>query len=60
VFVYEEEVADRAYAIWQARGGEHGHDREHWSEAERQLRDIPGGPGARYWFVRPGGKDTQE
>ena len=52
VFVCEEEVADRAYAIWQARGGEHGYDREDWFEAERQLRDIPGGRGARYWLVQ--------
>ena len=52
VFVYEEEVADRAYALWQDRGGEHGRDREDWFEAERQLREIPGGPGARYQFVQ--------
>ena len=29
-FVYEEEVADRAYEYFQARGGEHGRDREDW------------------------------
>jgi hypothetical protein len=52
VFVYEEEVADRAYALWQERGGEHGHDLEDWFEAERQLRDIEVAGGARYWFAQ--------
>jgi hypothetical protein len=51
-FLYEEEIADRAYALWQERGGEHGHDREDWFEAERQLREIAGGPSARYRFVQ--------
>jgi hypothetical protein len=37
LFVYEEEIADRAYAFWQARGGAHGNDRRDWFEAERQL-----------------------
>jgi hypothetical protein len=41
MFVYEEEVADRAYAAWQARGGGHGHDRRDWFEAEGQL--VAGG-----------------
>ena len=50
VFIYEEEVADRAYALWQRRGGEHGRDHEDWFEAERQLRHTPGRPSARYWF----------
>jgi hypothetical protein len=52
VFVYEEEVADRAYALWQARGSEHGGDREDWFEAERQLRETAGVSGARYRFVQ--------
>ena len=55
VFVYEEEVADRAYALWQGRGGGHGHDRQDWFEAERQLRDTTGRPGTRYWFVQQDG-----
>jgi len=42
VCVYEEEVADRAYEFWQARGGGDGHDREDWLQAEQEL-----GPGAR-------------
>jgi hypothetical protein len=51
-FVYEEEIADRAYAIWQRRGGEHGHDRQDWFEAEQQLRGAPGGLTGRYRFVQ--------
>ncbi len=34
----QEQIAKRAYEIWLARGCEHGHDAEHWVEAERQLR----------------------
>jgi hypothetical protein len=30
-------VARRAYELFQARGGEPGHDLEHWLEAEREL-----------------------
>ena len=32
------EIARRAYALFQARGGEHGHDIEDWLQAERELR----------------------
>lgn len=31
------EVARRAYALFLARGGEHGHDMEDWLEAEREV-----------------------
>jgi Protein of unknown function (DUF2934) len=34
-----EDVARRAYELFQARGGEPGHELEHWLEAERELRD---------------------
>jgi len=51
-FVYEEEVADRAYEFYQKRGGEHGHDREDWFEAERQLQPKAGAPSARYRLVK--------
>jgi hypothetical protein len=37
VFVYDEDVAHRAYELWQHRGGGTGHDQEDWFEAERQL-----------------------
>jgi DUF2934 family protein len=32
------QIANRAFEIYVSRGGEHGHDVEDWSEAERQLR----------------------
>lgn len=51
-FVYQEEVADRAFALWQSRGGEHGHDRQDWFDAEQQLRQIADGLTGRYWFVQ--------
>ena len=50
-FVYEEEVADRAYEFFQARGGEHGRDRQDWFEAERQLQK-PSVSSARYRLVK--------
>ena len=51
-FVYQEEVADRAYALWQSRGGDHGHDRQDWLDAEQELRQSSDGIGGRYWFVQ--------
>ncbi len=33
-----EEIARRAYEIWLSKGCPHGHDVEHWLEAERQIR----------------------
>jgi hypothetical protein len=33
-----EEIAQRAYDLYQRRGGEHGHDLEDWAQAERELR----------------------
>ena len=48
MFVYEEETADRAYAVWQARGAAHGHDRGDWFEAERQLAVAGSRPMSRY------------
>jgi hypothetical protein len=58
-FVYQQEVADRAYALWQSRGGDHGHDRQDWFDAEEQLRQISDGTSGRYWFVQHGA-DTEE
>src|SRR5688572_594308 len=52
IFVYEEEVPDRAYALWQARGADDGGDRRDWFEAERQLKQTPDRPSARYWFLQ--------
>jgi len=36
--VTQEEIAQRAYELFLARGGEPGHDVEDWLEAERQLQ----------------------
>jgi DUF2934 family protein len=33
----EDQIRERAYQIFEERGGEHGHDLEHWYEA---LRDF--------------------
>jgi hypothetical protein len=30
-------IAARAYEIFWARGGEHGHDQEDWYQAEREV-----------------------
>jgi hypothetical protein len=32
-----DDVARRAYELFQNRGGEPGHDLEHWFDAEREL-----------------------
>jgi hypothetical protein len=34
-----DEIAERAYQIYQRRGGIHGNDMDDWLEAERQLRE---------------------
>jgi hypothetical protein len=34
----QEQIARRAYELFAARGGEHGHDVEDWLQAERELR----------------------
>lgn len=36
-----EEVARRAYEIYQARGGYHGADLDDWLQAERELLEAP-------------------
>ena len=52
LFVYEEEVADRAYELWQARDGEPGRELEDWFEAERQLRGPSGTAIGRYRIIK--------
>ncbi|MCU1386195.1 MAG: hypothetical protein JWL71_4892 [Acidobacteria bacterium] len=32
-----DEVARRAYDLYEARGGEHGRDLDDWTQAEREL-----------------------
>lgn len=36
--VAHHEIAARAYLIWEASGRQHGNDRAHWLQAERELR----------------------
>ena len=37
-----EDIAERAYALYLARGAEHGHDVEDWLQAERELLNEGG------------------
>lgn len=39
--VTHEEIARRAYALWEWEGCQHGRDKEYWLEAERQLHGTP-------------------
>lgn len=34
-------ISARAYELFQARGGEHGHDLEDWLQAEREVSPQP-------------------
>ena len=34
-----DEIAARAFEIWQARGGTHGADMDDWLQAERELSE---------------------
>jgi len=43
----QEEIARRAYALYQERGGEHGHDLADWLRAEAELRSQSGNGGRR-------------
>jgi hypothetical protein len=36
-----EQIAQRAYELYLARGGVHGYEREDWLEAEKQLTELP-------------------
>ncbi|MBC8134227.1 MAG: DUF2934 domain-containing protein [Deltaproteobacteria bacterium] len=33
----QDEIAKRSYEIFLERGAEHGHDEEHWLQAEQEL-----------------------
>jgi Protein of unknown function (DUF2934) len=39
-FITEDAIAQRAYALYRARGGQDGHDVEDWLQAERELREA--------------------
>lgn len=30
-------IRQRAHAIWESRGHPHGHDRDHWEQATREI-----------------------
>lgn len=51
VFIYDEDVAHRAYELWQHRGGGVGRDQEDWFEAERQLGRARRGSMEHYRLV---------
>jgi hypothetical protein len=51
-FVFEEEVADRAYEYWQARGGGDGHDRDDWFQAEAEIGLHGSSASGRYRLVK--------
>jgi DUF2934 family protein len=36
-----DKIAQRAYEIYESRGGHHGSDLDHWLEAERELKPGP-------------------
>ena len=37
-----EQIQVRAYQIWLTNGGIHGHDREHWLQAEAEILHSTG------------------
>lgn len=39
----KEKIARRAYALYESRGCEDGHDLEHWLQAERELVSCAAG-----------------
>ena len=60
LFVFDERnddaVSTRAHEISVSRGGEAGHDRDDWFQAERDIQQHAGGgsPSVRYRFVQEG------
>ena len=38
--VIDEDIARRAYELYEQRGGAHGHDVDDWLQAERELRSM--------------------
>ena len=38
--VTDNDVARRAYALYLARGGEHGHDLDDWLRGEQEMRSV--------------------
>jgi hypothetical protein len=52
IFVYEEDVADRAYELWQRRDAADGTDLSDWVAAEQQLHGEGIQPTGGYRFAR--------
>ncbi|MFI5107278.1 MAG: DUF2934 domain-containing protein [Terriglobales bacterium] len=42
--ILEEQICRRAYELYEARGREHGHDREDWLQAEAEILDRETAP----------------
>ncbi|PYS04296.1 MAG: DUF2934 domain-containing protein [Acidobacteria bacterium] len=42
--ITEDVIAQRAYALYLARGGKDGHDVEDWLQAERELQEKKNAP----------------
>jgi Protein of unknown function (DUF2934) len=38
--ISSDDIAMKAYTLYQSRGGEHGLDFDDWIEAERQLKEM--------------------
>ena len=36
----EEAIKARAYQLWAENGYAHGHDKEHWQQAEREMAGV--------------------
>ena len=43
--ITNEEISNRAYELYERRGGEHGRDWDDWLEAENELRARRRAPG---------------
>jgi hypothetical protein len=45
--ISSEAIAERAFSLYAARGGEHGHDVEDWLRAEQELMAASAAPKRR-------------
>jgi hypothetical protein len=51
-FVFEADVEDRAYEIFESRGRTHGRDLDDWMSAEREIGSPPAGLTSRYRLTK--------
>ncbi len=54
--ISDEAIRERAYHIWQREGCPHGHDFEHWVQAQVELAALVKGNGGAKTAVRPAPK----